>query len=186
MLNISNNKVSRDVDLTKLKSGKHIFTTNYHERFRKFLAVFSIFAFIVLFLPWTQNISTKGKVTTIQPKHRPQTLQSPIPGRIEEWFVMEGSLVKKGDTLLRISEVKSDYFDKDLTLRTSEQLKAKENSVLAYDSKVLALRNQLEALKRERNFKLEQVKNKYEQAKLKVKIDSVDLESNKCCISYCR
>ena len=110
MLNISNNKVSRDVDLTKLKSGKYIFTTNYHERFRKFLAVFSIFAFVVLFLPWTQNISTKGKVTTIQPKHRilkPYNHQYLV--ELKNGLLVEGSLVKKGDTLLRISEVKSDY-----------------------------------------------------------------------------
>jgi membrane fusion protein, adhesin transport system len=182
MLNISNNKVSKDIDLTKLKSGKHIFTTNYHKRFRKFLAVSSIFAFVILFLPWTQNISSNGKVTTIQPKHRPQTLQSPIPGKIEEWFIMEGSLVKKGDTILRISEVKSDYFDKDLTLRTQEQLTAKESSVIAYNSKVIALKNQLEALNKERDFKIQQFKNKYQQAKLKVKIDSVDLEAAKVAL----
>ena len=50
-------------------------------------------------LPWTQNITGKGYVTTLEPDKRPQTIQSQIPGRIEEWFVREGDFVQKGDTM---------------------------------------------------------------------------------------
>jgi len=124
MLNISNNRVSEYIDLKSFKSGKNIFKKDYHKRFRKFLLAFSIILIITLFLPWTQNITSKGSVTTLKPNQRPQTLQSQIPGRIEIWYVQEGDFVKKGDTILRISEIKSDYFDDKLTERTDDQLKS--------------------------------------------------------------
>lgn len=179
MLNISNNKVSEFIDLTTYKSGKEIFTKAYHKRFKKFLLGFSFVLIIILFLPWTQNISSKGNVTTLKPNQRPQTLQSQIPGRIEQWFVQEGDFVKKGDTILRISEVKSDYFDNRLSERTGDQITAKSSSVTAYKNKALALQDQISALQRERALKLEQAKNKLLQSKLKVKSDSIDFEAVK-------
>lgn len=179
MLNISNNSIAKDLDLTKYKSGKNIFTIEYYKKFRKFLLIFSCFLFVVLLLPWTQNISSKGKVTTLRPNQRPQTLQSQIPGRIEEWYVREGDFVKKGDTILRISEVKSDYFDEKLASRTQDQLNVKTQSVGAYKNKATALEKQINALKNERVLKLKQARNKLEQAKLKVQSDSIDLEAVK-------
>lgn len=174
MLNISHNKVSELIDLTTFESGKEIFNKEYHKRFRKFLLIFSIILIGVLFLPWTQNVTSKGNVTTLKPNHRPQTLQSQIPGRIEEWFVQEGDFVKKGDSILRISEVKSDYFDEKLSERTGDQITAKSSSVTAYKNKVGALNNQIYALQQERLLKLQQAKNKLMQAYLKVKSDSID------------
>ena len=179
MLNISKNKVSEFIDLTKFKSGKDIFTREYHKLFKKFLLAFSLILLIILFLPWTQNISSQGNVTTLKPNQRPQTIQSQIPGRIEQWFVQEGDFVKKGDTILRISEVKSDYFDEKLAERTDNQLNAKSSSVVAYKNKVEALNNQISALQRERVLKLKQAKNKLLQSRLKVKSDSIDLEAMK-------
>ncbi len=179
MLNISKNSISNDIDITKYKSGRHIFSIEYHKKFKKFLLAFSIILVIILFLPWTQNISSKGNVTTLRPNQRPQTLQSQIPGRIEQWYVQEGDFVKQGDTILRISEVKSEYFDNQLARRTQDQLNIKTQSIDAYKNKVIALENQIKALQNERVLKLEQAKNKLTQAYLKVKSDSIDLEAVK-------
>ncbi|WMI64923.1 biotin/lipoyl-binding protein [Aestuariibaculum sp. YM273] len=179
MLNISNNKVSELLDLNKFKSGKATQHTNQHNLFRRVLLVSSILVIIILFLPWTQNVTSKGLVTTLKPNQRPQTLQSPIPGRIDRWFVQEGDFVKKGDTILKISEIKSEYFDDLLTERTGDQIKAKSASVTAYRSKVQALKNQYAALQQEQQLKIEQAKNKYLQSKLKVESDSIDLEAAK-------
>ncbi|MGJ8658992.1 HlyD family secretion protein [Cellulophaga fucicola] len=179
MLNISNNKVSEFIDLTKYKSGKDIFTKEYNKGFKKFLLVFTVILILILFLPWTQNISSQGNVTTLKPNQRPQTLQSQIPGRVEEWFVQEGNFVKKGDTILRISEVKSEYFDERLAERTDNQITAKSSSVTAYKNKVNALQSQINALQQERRLKLEQAKNKVKQTLLKVVSDSIDLEALK-------
>jgi adhesin transport system membrane fusion protein len=133
-----------------------------------------LFFLLIFFLPWTQNIQSKGKVTTYDPKSRPQTIHSVIAGRIEKWFVKEGDLVKKGDTILFISEVKEDYMDPNLVGRTKEQLNSKENSVKSYMGKANSLDQQIDALIDTRNLKLEQTTNKVQQIRLKIVSDSMD------------
>ncbi|WP_396603205.1 HlyD family secretion protein [Algibacter sp. R77976] len=179
MLNISNNQLNKKIDLADYKSGKKIMNIKYYKYFNRFLLAAAIILFIVLFLPWTQNITGQGIVTTLKPNQRPQYIQSQIPGRIEEWFVQEGDSVKEGQIILRISEVKSDYFDDKLIERTNDQIKAKSSSVTAYEGKVSALNRQISALKNEQALKIEQTKNKLLQSKLKVKSDSIDLEASK-------
>jgi len=180
MLNISsNNKLNEKVDLTVYEAGKKVFHKRHYKQFNRFLAAFSLIVLFMMFLPWTQNISGRGYLTTLTPDQRPQTIQSPIPGRIERWFVREGEFVEKGDTILHISEVKSEYFDPDLVERTGKQIKAKTMSVTSYQEKVKALNQQINALKSELELKLEQAKNKLIQSKLKVKSDSIDLEAAK-------
>ncbi len=179
MLNISNNDPNKDIDLKQYKSAEKIMHVKYYKYFNRFLLTAAIILIIVLFLPWTQNITGQGLVTTLKPDQRPQAIQSQIPGRIEEWFVQEGDFVKKGDTILRISEVKSDYFDDQLVQRTNEQIVAKTSSVSAYQGKVSALNRQISALKNEQELKMEQTRNKLLQSKLKVKSDSIDLQASK-------
>jgi len=179
MLNISNNQLNKQMDLAKYKSGRNIMNVKYYKYFNRFLLAAAISLLIVLFLPWTQNITGQGIVTTLKPNQRPQHIQSQIPGRIEEWFVQEGDYVEAGDTILRISEVKSDYFDDKLIERTNEQIRAKASSVTAYESKVSALNRQISALRNEQNLKIAQTKNKVLQSKLKVQSDSIDLEASK-------
>ncbi len=177
MLNISNNPVNKSVSLDHFESARRVFRSAYRKHFNQFLLVFAIIGIVVLFLPWTQNITGQGQVTTLTPEQRPQTLQSQIPGRIEEWYVREGDYVSKGDTILRISEVKSEYFDDRLVERTQDQIDAKSQSVGAYQGKVSALQRQTSALQNERRLKLQQARNKLMQAGLKVQSDSMDLEA---------
>jgi multidrug resistance efflux pump len=179
MLNISNNPLNKTVHLTGYKSTDRVFHQKHYPHFNRFLLGSALFGFIVLFLPWTQNIRAKGYLTTLSPEHRPQTVQSPIPGRIEKWYVQEGDFVQKGDTILHISEVKNEYFDPKLVERTGQQIQAKAMSVESYQGKVKALNNQISALADERQLKLEQARNKLMQARLKVQSDSIDLEAAK-------
>jgi len=179
MLNISNNQLNKKIDLGKYKSGSNIMHVKYYKYFNRFLIAAAISLLIVLFLPWTQNITGDGIVTTLKPNQRPQHIQSQIPGRIEEWYVQEGDYVEAGDTILRISEVKSDYFDDKLVERTNEQIRAKASSVTAYESKVGALNRQISALRNEQKLKIAQTENKLLQSKLKVTSDSIDLEAAK-------
>ncbi|MDY8135896.1 HlyD family secretion protein [Aquimarina sp. 2201CG5-10] len=179
MLNITNNHLHKKIPLSSFRSGKHIFNKAYYKQFNKFLLAFAIIGLIILFLPWTQNITGQGQVTTLKPNQRPQTIQSQIPGRIEEWFVKEGDLVKQGDTILRISEVKSEYFDDKLIERTNDQINAKTSSVVAYTEKVAALNRQIAALQNDQRLKLQQAQNKILQANLKIKSDSIDLKASR-------
>ena len=177
MLNISQNQLNKTVDIKNSKSGQRVFHGRYYKYFNRFLGAFAIVGIIILFLPWTQTITGRGNVTTLTPEQRPQTIQSPIPGRIEKWYVREGDFVSKGDTIIRISEIKSEYFDPNLVERTEQQRDAKAQSVGSYAEKVKALDRQINALINERSLKLEQAKNKLTQARLKVKSDSIDLEA---------
>ncbi|HRH58268.1 MAG TPA: biotin/lipoyl-binding protein, partial [Chitinophagales bacterium] len=108
-----------------------------------------------LFLPWTQNIQTTGTVTTLRPEQRPQELNTLIAGKIDKWYVKEGDLVKKGDTILKISEIKNEYLDPLLVERTRQQISAKESANNFYEGKVGALDNQIGALEQARNLKIE-------------------------------
>ena len=137
----------------------------------------SFVALILLFLPWTQNISGAGFVTTLRPEQRPQTIHTAIAGRIEKWYVGEGDFVSKGDTILFISEVKDEYFDPQLIDNTSSQVEAKKRAVKSYDGKVTALEQQMAALEQERKLRLEMAQVRIRQAVLRIATDSMDLEA---------
>ncbi len=130
---------------------------------------------VALFLPWTQNIQSKGYVTTRSPQQRPQSIQSAIAGKIEKWYVQEGDFVDVGDTIVFISEIKSEYVDPDLVARIEEQMEAKKLSVVSYQEKVEALESQYRALLQMRDLKRKQLNNKIIQADNKLKMDSADL-----------
>lgn len=134
---------------------------------------------IIMFLPWTQNVRSKGELIALRPDQRPQTIQSVIAGRIEKWYVQEGQFVHKGDTILRISEVKDEYFDPNLLNNTQLQLDAKEFSKLSYEEKVNALDKQIAALQEANKLKISQAKNKVLQNILKVTSDSIDYQASK-------
>jgi multidrug resistance efflux pump len=131
-------------------------------------AIFILFfvVLIVQFLPWTQNISSKGKLVTLRPEQRPQTINTVISGKIEKWFVKDGDPVKKGDT-----------FDPQLVNRTEKQLKNKELSVVSYGGKVQSLDARIDALSETGRLKLKQTKIKLQQAQLKLKADSMELQT---------
>ena len=175
MLNISENSITEYLSLQDFKSFK-ILKKSRIRRLTLFLSLGLLLGLIfTLFLPWTQNIRAKGYVTTRSPEQRPQAIQSVISGRVEEWFIREGDFVEAGDTIVQLSEVKSEYFDPALIARTAEQVEAKSGSIQSYDAKINALQNQYSALLANRDLKIKQTENKIEQARNKVKMDSIDL-----------
>jgi multidrug resistance efflux pump len=179
MLNITKNRIDKWVDLNKYKSSKVFEDNKGYQNIKRVIGVLSILLFIILFLPWTQNVSGSGAVTTLKPDQRPQTIHTSIAGRIEKWYVNEGDYVNKGDTILFISEIKEDYLDPNLVENTGNQVKAKESAAASYESKVKALEMQLSAIENEKNLKYKQAQNKLKQAHLKVKSDSIDFEAAK-------
>ncbi|NBB88738.1 MAG: HlyD family efflux transporter periplasmic adaptor subunit [Bacteroidetes bacterium] len=179
MLNISENPIPEKPSNSDFDCFQRVETAEFHKRNAYVILAISAFFSIFLFLPWTQNIRSSGKVTTLRPEQRPQKVMSPIAGRVERWHVREGDFVKKGDTLVEISEIKEKYLDPQLVERTEEQLMAKEFSMESYNEKIKALDNQIQALQKLRGLKLEQATNKKEQAELKVQQDSLTLEAKR-------
>lgn len=133
------------------------------------------FAMILLFLPWTQNIRAKGKVTALRQEQRPQQVNTVIGGKVERWFIKEGDVVEKGDTIVQLSEIKTDYLDPKLVERTGEQITAKQFSVQYYQSKITATQNQIDALQASLKAKLSQLQGKLLQAEVKIKSDSAEM-----------
>ena len=174
MLNISDNKTKLQ-PLDRFATVKNLTNRPHYKILNKIITVVSIICVTALFLPWTQNISGSGSVTTLQPDQRPQSIQSVISGRLEKWYVQEGDFVKKGDTIVFISEIKEDYMDPNLVQNTRNQINAKKQSLQSYSSKVSTLSGQIEAIEREKVLKLEQAQNKIKQSRLKIESDSMDL-----------
>ncbi len=166
MLNISEYNVN--IDKSKYGSFAKTHLVRAHILFRRWIFALLIINIVLLFLPWTQNIRAKGVVTTLSPEQRPQTINTVIAGQIEKWYVREGQLVKKGDTIVKITETKTEYFDPQLLSRTQVQVDAKSNAVLSYNSKANALQQQIAQTLEELRYKKDQLLNKIEQNKLKI------------------
>ncbi|HRH68345.1 MAG TPA: HlyD family efflux transporter periplasmic adaptor subunit [Flavobacteriales bacterium] len=173
MLNLSPHNPVPVLDRSTFGCFRTIGKSKATDLFGKWLIAICAVVLIGLFLPWTQNIRARGTLTSLSPDQRPQTIHAIIPGRIEEWFVQEGQLVQKGDTILRLSEVKPEYFDPKLLDRTQEQITAKVLTSRSYEEKVHALDAQIDALSGSLRIKLEQAQNKIQQARYKLQSDSI-------------
>ena len=175
MLNISKNTIKDSSPFIGAKSLEITLPKKESKKRLKILIWVIVAFFLMLFLPWTQNIRSKGLVTALRPDQRPQTIHSIIAGRIEKWYVAEGDYVAAGDTILRISEVKDEYFDSLLLPRTQQQVDAKTQAAQSYGEKVGALENQISALEQNNILKLQQARNNLKIAELKVQSDSMEL-----------
>lgn len=179
MLNISNYKVEKAIRQYNLSAFTKIVNAKGSKILTYMLLSVTGLSLIILFLPWTQNIQAKGKVTTFKPEQRPQTIHSIIPGRVSKWYVREGQLVNRGDTIMTISEIKADYLDPELINRVQDQVAAKEDAIISYKNKIVALDAQLVALEEAQNLKTSQAKNKLIQTRLKLQSDSAAFLSAK-------
>ena len=164
---------------TQLYTLRTLRTPSAGRNLARILVGLVIIFFIILFVPWQQNIRGTGEVTAFTPGNRPQSVESAIPGRISSWRVREGQFVYSGDTILTLSEIKDEYFDPNLLLRLREQVSAKEGSIVSKREKADALTTQISALKDALAVKYQQAQNKVTQTELKLSSDSVDFLAEK-------
>ncbi len=177
MLNIGKYTIRPHIPVGGYLSAKRIEKLSVRPVFLKIMAGLAIIVLLSMFLPWTQNIRSTGYVTTLTPEDRPQAIQTLIGGKIEHWYVREGQHVDRGDTILRISEVKEEYLDPQLLERTTGQINAKTGTAEAYNAKAGNLQDQYEALRKTRDIKLEQNKIKIRQLEIKIMSDSMNLQA---------
>jgi len=164
-------------DKIELEAFVNIYQGNKKSKVKYWFYGIMIFLIAFLFLPWTQNIKANGDITTLYQEQRPQDINSPIPGKIVKWYVKEGDFVKKGDTILQISEVKEDYLDPNLVGRTQEQVEAKKGAINYYEEKVVTTGSQISALNQARDLKIEQLNNKIAQLQNKLTAESAELSA---------
>ncbi len=56
------------------------------------IGLLGVAAFLA-FVPWVQTTSGFGNVTALNPNDRLQEINALVPGRIQEWYVRDGSHV---------------------------------------------------------------------------------------------
>ncbi len=85
------------------------------------LIMFGLSIFLV-FTPWVQTTQGAGIVTALNPNDRLQEINALVPGRIQQWYVRDGSKVQVGDPIVKL-------VDNDPNLL--ENLKAERAQVIA-------------------------------------------------------
>jgi len=105
--------------------------------------VFLAFLVAALLAPWTQNIRGSGRVVAYSPAQRQQTIEATVSGRVGEWFVQEGSVVKRGDPVVRLEDNDDRILD-----RLGSQRSAVELQRVAQASKLQTLTSRVESLRR--------------------------------------
>jgi len=117
---------------------------------------------VLTFTPWVQTTSGPGKVTTMNPRDRVQSINAIVSGRIAQWYVHDGDSVKAGDPIVRIQDI-----DNQLVSRLEAQLEAAERKFAAAEEAVETAR--IDYARRESLFEEGLVSRyDYEQARIKV------------------
>lgn len=107
------------------------------------VAVFVGFSAAALVAPWTQNIQGKGRVLAYAPDQRQQPIEATISGRVERWFVQEGSQVRKGDPIVQLTDN-----DESILERLGAERSAVEVRRTAQSERVETLRSRIESVRR--------------------------------------
>jgi hypothetical protein len=74
--------IEQESKSSQFNSFKKVYGVNKKRNIKQWLWGMITIATVILFLPWTQNITAKGKVTALRQEQRPQELNTIIPGRI--------------------------------------------------------------------------------------------------------
>jgi multidrug resistance efflux pump len=108
-------KQSQSIDRTTIE------TPGLHKRLVTVLAVLLVFfVLFLIFVPWRQTVVGSGQVTSFTPDARPQTVESVISGRIVRWYVKEGAVVRKGDTLALLADINVNFMDSEMLARLDQ------------------------------------------------------------------
>ena len=163
--------------MEKFKSFNQIYLRDKGPATKPWLIGLGLIMLGVIFLPWTQNIRSKGQITSLYQEQKPQKIYSPIAGKISRWWVKEGDFVEQGDTLAKISEIKAEYLDPKLISRTQEQLDAKKGTVSYYEQKVKSTEDQIANLRSSKALKQDQLTNKITALQQKLTGEKAEFEA---------
>lgn len=68
------------------------------------IVMFVTSVFALIFTPWVQTAIAEGRVIAVAPLERQQNIEAPIEGRVQRWYVQEGSHVNQGDVIVDLSD----------------------------------------------------------------------------------
>ncbi len=112
-------------------------------------ASFTAFGALAALSPWQQSVPGKGRVVAFAPTERQQRIEATIGGRVERWYVQEGSLVERNDPLVLLSDNAPEIIE-----RLDEQVGAVEGQLTSYQAQVAQYEARLTALGEARASKI--------------------------------
>lgn len=95
----------------------------------------------LVFAPWQQSVPGQGRVIAYAPLERQQHIEAPIEGRIQEWYVQEGSRVHAGEAIAELSDN-----DPEILARLERERRAAETRKVAAQGSVDVAKSRIESL----------------------------------------
>jgi len=95
---------------------------------------------LLLLLPWQQAAQGTGRVIAFSPMERQQSVEAPVKGMIDHFFVMEGQSVEEGDPLVELRDPDPELMDRLGRQRDASQnaYNAVEAQIRSYEAKRVA------------------------------------------------
>lgn len=175
---------------------------------RTALVVFIFLLVGIIFMPWQQFVTGKGRVIAFDPLERRVNVEAPVAGRVKHLYVVENQRVKKGDVLVEIQDNDPNLLSnlrlqhdaaiarkaaaqqriEDLTAQISQMELAKSQALDAARQRVLSEQftlntNQLNYERMEKLLKPGYVSQRdYELAKLAIDSSEANLQSAKAVL----
>ncbi len=126
------------------------------------------FALCGLFwVPWQQSVAGSGRVVALDPLDRPQTIEATIDGQVIEWYVREGTHVKKGEPLVKIADN-----DPELLSRLRASVEAAKEKLKAGQDKISTYHDQIRFYESARDLQISIAQSQLEIARQKLRGDS--------------
>lgn len=142
------------------------------------VATFAAFA-----APWQQTSKGTGRVVAFHPTERPQTVESPIYGRVVrfEEGIVEGVHVKKGQPILEIRDIDASRGE-----RLAAQVFAVREKLMFSESKAATYGRQIVDFEEARSLIIEASQQLIEEARRKVEAEQHGVEAAEAAVSQTR
>jgi RND family efflux transporter MFP subunit len=109
------------------------------KRLKTFAVSSVVFLLFLLLTPWWQTSLGEGQLTAFDPNDRAQFITATVSGRVDEWLVIDGQQVEKGDPIVNILDNDPNFMarlenQRDAAVRKFEAAKqARETAKLNYN-----------------------------------------------------
>ena len=112
---------------TQLQSWELVQIPPYLRRYGWWAIRILVMGFLLLmFVPWTQTITTSGQLSAYSPYERPQDIEAQIQARLKKWHVFEGVRVKQGELILELEDIDPNFMAPELLVLLDQQKVALE------------------------------------------------------------
>jgi multidrug efflux pump subunit AcrA (membrane-fusion protein) len=108
---------------------------------RLLVAAVALVAIVLYVTPWQQSAPGTGRVVAYAPDERRQNLEAPMEARVLRWYVREGSVVKKGDPIVDLTDN-----DPDILMRLRTERDAVASRLDAARARARSLESRIDSL----------------------------------------